>query len=114
MAPSVDVIVPCYCYGHFLRECVPSVLPRSHSSLRVLIIDDASPDSSGEIADRLAQEDNRVTVRRHSDNRGHIATYNEGLEWSAGEYLLLLSADDYLLPGALRRAVAVFEAHPDV
>ncbi|MCX7900614.1 MAG: glycosyltransferase, partial [Methylocystis sp.] len=40
--------------------------------------------------------------------------YNEGIEWSKGDYLLLLSADDYLLPGALERAVAVLDAHPEV
>lgn len=114
MAPSVDVIVPCYCYGRFLRQCVESVLTQSHSSLRVLIIEDASTDNSSDIAYRLAQEDKRVAVRKHSENKGHIATYNEGLAWSAGEYLLLLSADDYLLPGALRRAVHVLEAHPNV
>jgi glycosyltransferase involved in cell wall biosynthesis len=111
---SVDVIVPCYCYGHFLRECVESVLTQSYSRVRVLIIDDASTDGSAEMAHRLAQEDKRVTVLTHSINRGHILTYNEGIEWSAGEYLLLLSADDYLLPDALQRAVHVFESHPEV
>jgi glycosyltransferase involved in cell wall biosynthesis len=111
---SLDIVVPCYRYGHFLRECVESVLTQSHSDLRVLIIDDASPDKTAEVAHCLAQEDKRVTFRRHSENKGHIATYNEGLEWSAGEYLLLLSADDYLLPGALSRTVHVFEAHPEV
>jgi hypothetical protein len=80
----------------------------------VLIIDDASPDNTAEVAAELAQRDSRVTSVRHSANRGHIATYNEGIEWACADYLLLLSADDYLLPGALRRAIHVFEAHPHV
>ncbi len=45
----VDVIVPCYRYGHFLRECVESVLEQE-VNVRVLIIDDASPDDTAEVA----------------------------------------------------------------
>jgi glycosyltransferase involved in cell wall biosynthesis len=111
---SVDVIVPCYGYGHFLEKCVASVLAQSGPSVRVLVIDDASPDNTKDISTELAKRDRRVTVLFHSSNLGHIATYNEGIEWASAEYLLLLSADDYLLPGALGRAVHVFEAHPDV
>jgi glycosyltransferase involved in cell wall biosynthesis len=111
---SVDVIVPCYRYAHFLRECVESVLSQSGPSVRVLIIDDASPDDTADVATTLAKNDSRVTVRRHSANVGHIATYNEGIEWVSADYMLLLSADDYLLPGALNRAVTLMESHPEV
>ena len=96
---SVDVIIPCYRYAHFLRECVESVLNQIRVDVRVLILDDASPDNTPEIASALAGEDKRVTFVRRK--QGHIATYNEGIEWASGDYLLLLSADDYLLPGAL-------------
>ena len=111
---SVDVIVPCYRYGHFLRECVESVLAQSVSNLRVLIIDDASPDNTSEIAADLAKSDSRLTFLKHLSNKGHIATYNEGIEWASSDYMLLLSADDYLLPGALNRAVKLMDANPEV
>lgn len=110
---SIDVIVPCYRYGHFLRECVESVLTQSLKDVRVLILDDASPDNTHEVGAELAREDTRVTVLRHQNNKGHIATYNEGIEWVSADYMLLLSADDYLLPGALDRAVALLDAHPE-
>jgi glycosyltransferase involved in cell wall biosynthesis len=110
---SVDVFVPCYRYGKFLRECVASILAQD-VPVRVLIIDDASPDDSAEVAAELALKDDRVSVVRHTTNKGHIATFNEGIEWASAEYMLLLSADDYLLPGALRRAVALMDANPDV
>jgi glycosyltransferase involved in cell wall biosynthesis len=111
---SVDVIVPCYRYAQFLRQCVRSVLSQSSLSVRVLIIDDASPDNTAEVAYDLAREDQRITVARHPTNKGHIASYNEGLEWASAKYLLLLSADDYLLPGALSRATEIMESHPEV
>ncbi|MBB5329944.1 glycosyltransferase family 2 protein [Tunturiibacter gelidoferens] len=111
---SVDVIVPCYRYGHFLRECVQSVLNQAGPDVRVLIIDDASPDNTAEVAADLVQSDSRVSFRRHRINKGHIATYNEGIDWASADYMLLLSADDYLLPGALRRAADLMDAHPEV
>jgi len=112
---SVDVVVPCYRYGHYLRECVNSVLTQQGVSVRVLIIDDASPDNTRQVAGELAEADKRVTVRTHLINRGHIATYNEGLlDWAAAEYSLLLSPDDVLAPGALSRAAKLMNRHPEV
>ena len=110
----VDVIVPCYRYAHFLRQCVESVLTQTGPRVRVLIIDDASPDNTAEIAGALAKADARVTSLRHATNEGHIATYNQGIDWASSPYLLLLSADDYLLPAALERAVNLMQAAPDV
>ena len=111
---SVDVIVPCYNYAHYLRQCVESVLGQSHSDVRVLIIDDASPDDTADVAATIAAENARVSVITHKRNKGHIATYNEGIEWAAADYMLILSADDYLLPGALARAAELLDAHDDV
>jgi Glycosyl transferase family 2 len=111
---SVDVIVPCYNYGHFLRECVGSVLAQSVARIRVLIIDDASPDNTSEVAAELTREDPRVTFLKHESNKGHIATYNEGIEWASADYMLILSADDYLLPGALQRAARLMDQYPAV
>src|SRR3954449_10580399 len=113
--PTVSVVIPCYKYGRFLPDCVRSVLDQEGVDARVLIIDDASPDDSAEVALRLAAEDERVEARIHEVNRGHIATYNEGLlEWADGDYSVLLSADDRLTPGALSRAVALLDANPTV
>jgi GT2 family glycosyltransferase len=110
----IDVVIPCYNYGRFLYQCVNSVLGQVGVDVRVLIIDDASPDNTAEVAAALARANPRVLVKRHSTNKGHINTYNEGIEGASANYLLLLSADDYLLPGALARATNLMEAHPEV
>lgn len=110
------MVVPCYRYGHFLEQSVGSALRGQDGvDVRVLIIDDASPDDSAERARELAKTDERVQVLVHERNRGHIATYNEGLlDWADGDYCVLLSADDRLVPGALPRAAALLDAHPEV
>jgi glycosyltransferase involved in cell wall biosynthesis len=90
------------------------VLGQQGCDVRVLIIDDASTDDSLTVARSLAAEDSRVQVLAHEKNRGHIATYNEGIEWLSGDYMLLLSSDDMLAPGAFARAIALMEVNPNI
>ena len=113
---SISVVIPCYKYGHFLEEAVTSALDEQEGvDVRVLIIDDASPDDSADVARKIAARDPRVEVIVHEVNKGNIATFNEGLlEWADGDYCTLVSADDRLTPGALRRARDLLDAHPNV
>jgi Glycosyl transferase family 2 len=111
--PRVSVVIPCYNYGHFLPECVATVLDQDGVDVDVLIVDDASTDDSAAMARKLAT-DARVRVLEHPVNRGHIATYNEGLAAVEGEFVVLLSADDLLTPGSLARSAALLRAHPEV
>jgi glycosyltransferase involved in cell wall biosynthesis len=113
---SVSVLIPCYKYGHFLEDVVASVLDDQDGvDVRVLIIDDASPDDSAEVAKKIAAREPRVEVIVHETNKGNIATFNEGLlEWADGDYCTLVSADDRLTPGALRRARDLLDARPSV
>jgi glycosyltransferase involved in cell wall biosynthesis len=111
---SVDVAVPCYNYGRFLGECVSSVLAQDGVDVRVLIIDNASEDDSLAVARSLAAADPRVEVIAHATNRGASFSYNEGIDWAAADYFLLLDADDLLAPGALGRAAAVLDRYPEV
>jgi glycosyltransferase involved in cell wall biosynthesis len=62
----------------------------------------------------LKNEDGRVDLLRHKSNKGHIATYNEGIEWASADYMLLLSADDIVLPGAFARAMNLMDRYPNV
>ena len=110
---GIDVAIPCYQYGRFLRDCVYSVLNQSAASLRILIIDNASTDNSLEVAQQLAAEHPTVQVEAHPRNLGPHASFNEAIDWAEQEYFLLLCADDLLTPGALKRAVAILDQHPE-
>ena len=109
---SFSVIVPCYNYAHYLEACVNSILSQG-VDVQVLIIDDCSNDDTPRVGASLAQ-DPRVTFLRHETNQGHIKTYNEGLALATGDFTALISSDDLLTPGALRRAQAILDAHPEV
>jgi glycosyltransferase involved in cell wall biosynthesis len=111
---GVDIAIPCYQYGAFLRDCVMSVLSQGIRDLRVLIIDNASTDNSLEVAQQLAAEDRRVEVVARRRNLGRHASFNEAIDWASSKFFTVLCADDLLAPGSLARAVSVMEQHPDV
>lgn len=112
--PKIDICIPCYHYGHFLGDCLDSVLAQATKDLRILVIDDASTDNSVAVARHYAERHPCIEVLAHAVNHGHIRTYNEGIAWARSDYLLLLSADDLLVPGALDRAIAVMDRHPEI
>ncbi len=113
--PTVDVVIPCYNYGRYLRGCVASVLAQIGVNVRVLIIDDASSDDTQQVGTELESTHSQVEFRSHKQNQGHIATYNEGLiGWSTSEYTMLLSADDLLAPGSLCRSVSIMQADDSI
>jgi glycosyltransferase involved in cell wall biosynthesis len=112
--PTVDAIVPCYQYGRYLESCVASILGQQGVQVRILIIDDMSSDDTEVIGRRLQEQHPQVEYRRHIRNLGSIETFNEGLDWAASEFMLLISADDYVLPGAFARATDLMRGHPEV
>jgi glycosyltransferase involved in cell wall biosynthesis len=95
----LGVVVPVYNVESFLPACLDSLLAQSHRDLDVVIVDDGSPDRSGEIADRYAARDRRIRVV-HTANHGLGAARNEGLRHVRGELLTFLDSDDVLPPDA--------------
>ncbi len=112
--PTVSVVIPCYNYGHYLAGAVRSALDQEGVEVEAIVIDDASPDGSAVVAAELARAEPRIRLICHEQNKGHIATYNEGLAMVESDYVVLLSADDLLVPGSLARATALMEANPSV
>jgi glycosyltransferase involved in cell wall biosynthesis len=110
----MTVVVPCHDYGTYLGQCVNSVIDRPGVDLEVLVIDDASTDDTPTIGAALAATDSRITFTRHDERLGHVATYNEGLARATGDYALVLSADDAVVPGALGRAARFLDDEPTV
>lgn len=111
---TVQILVPCYNYGRYLDQCVSSALGQEGVDVKILIIDDCSSDHTPEVGRALAARDSRIKFLRHEKNRGHIATYNEGIKLIDADYFVLLSADDCLAPGALMRATSLMETNPTV
>lgn len=108
------MVIPLYNYGHFLGECIESIVSQEGVDVDVLIVDDASTDDSLSVAQSIAAYDPRVTVVSNERNMGMVGSINRGL-WSVeGEYVVKFDADDILTPGALARATALLDADPSV
>lgn len=110
---TVDVAIPNYNYGRYLRSCVESVQKQGIEKLRILIIDNASTDDSSKIAREIAASDSRVELRLRTRNIGAHASFNEAIDWAESEFFTILCSDDSLPAGSLKRAVSAFERHPD-
>jgi glycosyltransferase involved in cell wall biosynthesis len=110
----VDVVVPCYNYGHFLTACVESVLAQEDVEVSVLVVDDGSADQSATIARALVARDSRVRLISLPKNVGMIPAVNRGIGEITGEYFVKLDADDLLPPGSLKRSIALLERYPNV
>src|SRR5690606_12815177 len=111
---SIDVAIPSYNYGRYLRDCAESVLAQEGVDLRVLIVDNASTDDSPRIAREIAASDRRVELCLRQHNLGPHASFNQGIDWAKADYFAILCADDLFPPGALAPAVTIMEQNPDV
>lgn len=97
---KISVIVPCYKVEQFLEKCVNSILNSSFMDFEVILVDDGSPDKSGEIADKLAEQDYRIRVI-HKQNGGVVKARETGVEAALGEWITLVDSDDSITPNAL-------------
>jgi len=93
--PAISVIVPVYKAESYLKKCVDSVLSQTMDDIELILVDDGSPDSSGEICDSYALADERVRVI-HRRNGGVSAARNDGIAAAKGEYILFVDSDDYI------------------
>ena len=98
--PKISVIIPVYKAEKYLHNCVDSILAQTFTDFEVLLIDDGSPDNSGEICDRYAQKDPRVRVF-HKENGGVSSARQCGIDNAYGEYTIHADPDDWVEPTML-------------
>jgi CDP-glycerol glycerophosphotransferase len=100
----LSIIVPCYQVEDFLDECLVSLRFQLYREIEIVVVDDGSPDRSGEIARRHARRDLRVRVVTR-ENGGLSAARNTGTEHARGEYLTFVDSDDVVTPEAYSTAI---------
>ena len=98
--PLVSIIVPVYKAERWLYRCVDSILAQTMTDFELLLIDDGSPDRSGEICDEYAKQDSRIRVF-HKENGGVTSARRLVFENAIGEFLMFVDADDELPSDAL-------------
>lgn len=108
--PLVTVLVDTYNYGRFIEQAIDSVLSQDFpmGRMEILVVDDGSTDDT---ADRVRKYGGRVQYI-YKANGGQASAFNFGFQHANGEIVALLDADDYFLPGKIRRIVEEFQKDP--
>ncbi len=114
-SPAVSVVIPCYNQAEYLPEAVQSVLEQTYQDFEVIIVNDGSPDATGEVARQLADKHSAHTIVILTRPNGGLAdARNAGIRAARGRYILPLDADDKLAPDFLRETVDLLDRQPEI
>lgn len=98
---DISVIMPIYKVEKLLDRAIQSVLNQTHSNLELILVNDGSPDNSGDICDYYTGIDYRVKVI-HQKNSGVGFARNVGLSLAQGKYIYFVDPDDYIEPDLIK------------
>ena len=106
---KIAVIMPVYNAEKFLSSALESLLNQSFQDIKIICVDDASPDNCAQILKEFASKDKRIVSLKHNANQGSSAARNTGLDYVFNylpdvEYIALMDADDRIEPNAYERA----------
>jgi glycosyltransferase involved in cell wall biosynthesis len=113
-APAVSVLMPVFNGENHMREAIESILGQSYSDFELLVVDDHSTDSTGDILREYCGRDARIRAVRNQEAKGTVGALNTGLGLARGEYLARMDADDISLPTRLEKQHAFLEKHHDI
>lgn len=95
MQPAISVIVPVFNTERYLRACVDSILSQTLTELEIVLVNDGSSDSSGDICDEYAAKYERVTAI-HKENGGVSSARRAGVAAAKGQYIAFVDSDDWI------------------
>ena len=111
--PLVTIIGISYNHAPYLHEALASIKAQTYRPLEVILVDDASPDESGDLLEAFVQTEPAWQLIRHNRNQGNCRSFNEALARASGKYVIDLALDDVLLPERVALQVTAFEQLPE-
>ena len=114
MKPEISVIMSVYNGETYLKEAVNSVINQTYKNWELIIINDCSTDSTGEILAHFALKDERIKVYTNEVNLKLPASLNKAISLSQGKYIARMDADDICLPDRLEKQYKFMEKNSDV
>ncbi|HHQ4611733.1 TPA: glycosyltransferase family 2 protein, partial [Aeromonas veronii] len=104
--PLVSVVIPLYNAENYIEETLLSIADQTYSNYEVIVVDNASTDSSLDIVNKVAKKFNNMTVITCSSNSGGPAKpRNLGIQAANGKYVAFLDSDDVWYPDKLVKQV---------
>lgn len=111
--PRVSVIMPTYNDEHTVGSAIESILSQTFEDWELLIVDDASSDSTSQVV-RAFTQDSRIKFSALEENSGSGVARNVALRGAAGEYIAVMDADDISLPLRLEAQVSEMETDKEI
>ena len=110
-----SIIIPVYNVERYLDTCIQSIIDQDYQHFEILLVNDGSKDSSGQICTSWSEKDSRVIVI-HQENLGAGAARNTGIRVAQGTYVLFLDGDDYWLSPTALSSIdrQINQSEPDV
>lgn len=102
---SIDVVIAAYNASSTIARAIRSVLAEAEVA-RVIVVDDASIDDTADTARRIGDVDSRVVVERLVANAGPSGARNRALQIATANWITVLDADDFVLPGRFAKMLA--------
>lgn len=93
--PLVSIVVPVYNAAPYLEQCVNSILSQSEQNIEIILVDDGSTDESGKICNSFAQRFHNIKIVHQSNKGANLARWR-GVQFSDGEWISFVDADDTL------------------
>lgn len=107
---KVSIIVPIYMVEKYLDRCIKSLVMQTYSNIEIILVDDGSPDSCGEICDSYAANDSRIKVI-HKKNGGLSDARNIGFSASTGDIISYVDSDDWISKDMIFETVRIMQQH---
>lgn len=98
-SPKVSIVLPTYNGARYLRQSIDSCLGQTYRNLELIVVDDASTDTTPEII--RSYQDPRIRVIRHEKSKMLPESLNTGFRAVSGDYLTWTSDDNYYVPEAI-------------
>lgn len=110
--PFFSVVMPSYGVEKYLEKAVKSVKEQTFEDWELIIVEDGSPDKTGELAEKLKKTDTRIQVLHHEKNKGLSPARNTGMEAARGQYIWFMDPDDYVERDVLEKVYGSLEKNP--
>lgn len=112
--PLISVLIPTYNVEKFVEEAIRSIMNQTYRNLEIIIVDDCSTDSTYEILEMLAREDDRIKLFRNTVNKKIVETLNFAIDQASGDIIGRMDGDDISLPSRIEKQFKFLDENPEI
>jgi glycosyltransferase involved in cell wall biosynthesis len=110
---AISIVIPAHNVGQYIKQTLESVLAQTYSDFELLVYDDGSRDNTWNIIEQFAARDTRIRATQQ-ENIGQSSTLNRGIIAASNGLVMILDADDVMLPNCVAEQIAFLNGQPQL